>query len=129
MKANFIFIIFTTLIILGSCDKKNENSTNDGKIVFYTNAQAMLNCGSFNVDVYIGDDFVGSIAEPYVNKTKPEFVNSPSTLMIKRNTGRYTYTAKIDCGQYGEWHGEFEVLSDSCTQIFLDISGCNPKND
>lgn len=129
MKTNFIFIFFLTITILGSCDKKDEYSTKDGKIIFYTNAQAMLNCGPFDVDVYIGNSSVGSMSEPYIDDTQPECNNSSSTLMIERKPGFYTYTAKIDCGQYGEWNDEFVVISDSCTHIFLDISNCIPKND
>ncbi len=129
MKANFIFICFLTITIIGSCDKKDEYSTKDGRIVFYTNAQAMLNCGPFDVDVYIRNNSVGLISEPYIDDTPPECNNSSSTLMIERKPGFYAYNAKINCGQYGEWSDEFEVVSDSCTHIFLDISNCNPKND
>ncbi len=124
-----LFLCGVIILMAFSCDKKDDNSNNEGKIVFYTNAQAILNCGPFNVDIYIDNDSVGSISEPYIEDTHPDCINSTLTVMLEKKTGKYNYTAKLDCGQYGEWSGEFEIIPDSCTFIYLDINQCNPKND
>lgn len=118
----FLFMIIGT----GGCEK-NNNLPQKGKVVFYTNAQAMLNCGIFNVDIYINNDSVGSIIESYTSDSYPDCVNSTMTVAVEKKIGKYNYVAKIDCGQYGVWTGEFDIVPDSCTYIFLDIKNCNLK--
>lgn len=129
MKTHLILTFLIAIMTICSCDKNDNNSPKTGNVVFYTNAQAILNCGSFNVDLFIENDSIGSISEPYVDDTRPDCINSAMTVMLKKQVGVYKYTAKINCGQYGEWNGEFEILPDSCSQVFLDISNCNPKNN
>ena len=128
MKTNFFYVFLILILTINSCDK-TDSSNEIGKVVFYTNAQGMLNCGSFNVDIYIDNDSVGSIHEPYVDDIQPECINSSTAILIEKKTGRHNYNAKMDCGQYGSWSGEITIISDSCTFIFLDIANCNPKND
>lgn len=129
MKTHLILTFLFSIMTFYSCDKNDNDSFKTGNVVFYTNAQAMLNCGPFNVDVYIENDSVGSISEPYVDETYPDCINSTMTVKLENKVGIYKYSAKIDCGQYGEWKGELEILPDSCSYIFLDINNCNPKND
>ena len=129
MKTHFIITFLITILTFYSCDMNDNDSSKTGNVVFYTNAQAMLNCGPFNVDVYIENDSIGSISEPYVDDSYPDCINSTMTVKSENKVGIYKYTARIDCGQYGEWKGELEILPDSCSYIFLDINNCNPKND
>ena len=130
LLTTFLLMLPICMVILGAgCDKDNNDSSETGNVVFYTNAQAMLNCGPFNVDVYIENDSVGLISEAYVDDTYPDCLNSTMTVKFENKVGIYNYTARMDCGQYGEWKGELEILPDSCTYIFLDINSCNPKND
>jgi hypothetical protein len=132
LKLLTIFLLllpFCTIMLGAGCEKDDNDSSKTGNVVFYTNAQAMLNCGPFNVDVYIENDSVGSISEPYVDDTYPDCINSTMTVKLENKVGIYNYTARMDCGQYGEWKGELEILTDSCSYVFLDINNCNPKND
>lgn len=121
-----VFLLLFSLMGAG-CEK--DATLKNGKIVFYTNAQALLNCGPFNVDIFINDDLVGSISESYVEETYPECVNSNATLLVEKKTGKYNYTAKMNCGQYGSWVHEVEVYSDSCVYVFLDMDDCIIKTN
>ncbi|MBN1971091.1 MAG: hypothetical protein JW870_17120 [Candidatus Delongbacteria bacterium] len=129
MKTHLIFTFLISIITFSSCDKNNDNSTEIGNVIFYTNAQALLNCGPFDVTIKINDESVGAISEAYVEDFQPNCTNTNSTLLIEKAQGSYNYTATIDCGQYGNWSGEFEIIKDSCIYVFLDINNCNPKND
>ena len=100
-----------------------------GKVVFYTDAQAMVNCGPFIVDIYIGDDLEGSISEPYVEESIPDCINSTLTVVLEKETGVYNYTAIAECGQYGMWSGEINILPNTCSVVFLDINDWSPKED
>ncbi len=126
----FLLLLPLCAVILGAgCDKDDNDSSKIGNVIFYTNAQAMLNCGSFNVDVYVENDSIGSISEPYVDDTYPDCVNSTMTIVLEKKVGIYKYTARMNCGQYGEWNSEFEILPNSCSYVFLDINNCSTKND
>lgn len=102
-----ISVLLFSLLIFGGCKKDNGKSTNQGKIVFYTNAQAMLNCGSFDETINMDGDSVGTLSEPYVEDVKPSGQESNSfTLVVEKNFGSYTYSAKFNCGQtIGPWGG------------------------
>lgn len=124
-----ILILSTVFIFVSFSCEKDNNFVSKGRIVFYSNAQAILNCGSFDIVVYINNDSLGIISESYIEETQPDCINSNSTFLLEKKTGKYNYTATMDCGQYGEWSGEFEIFTDSCSFVFLDINNCNPKND
>lgn len=124
-----IIFLFVIIFFACSCDKNDDSPTETGNVIFYTNAQALLNCGPFDVDVKINDESFGSISEAYIEDFHPNCTNTNSTLLIDKAKGSYKYTATIDCGQYGYWNGEFETIKDSCTYVFLDINDCNLKND
>lgn len=113
------FILFTT----ASCEEENKNDT--GKVIFYTNAQAILNCGPFDVSVFINNDSIGAISDPYIEQSQPDCLQSSSTLLLDKKVDTYTYSAKLDCNNYGEWNGTFEVISGNCILIYLDINECN----
>ncbi len=129
MNAHLILNILILFMTFNSCDKNDDNPSDTGKVIFYTNAQALLNCGPFDVEIIIDNESSGIISEAYVEDFQPNCTNTSSTLLIEKVIGSYNYTANIDCGQYGSWSGEFKITKDSCTKIFLDIKNCNPKND
>jgi len=128
MKTHIIlFLLLTTSFAVVSCDDNTDNSEGEGRIVFYTDAQAKLNCGPFDVEIFIENDFVGSISEPYLNDTSPEGKDSTLTVIVEKQAGVYEYTAKMDCGNYGQWTGEFEISPNLCSMVFLGINDCKPK--
>ena len=47
-------------MVVGSCDKEDASGT----VLFYTNAQFLLNCGPFEVEVFINDSYAGTIELP-----------------------------------------------------------------
>lgn len=116
MNAKHFVIIFLAFILL-SCEK-TDNSLN-GKVVFYTNAQAMVNCGPFDVNIYIGDKKVGSLGNPIEESIKPDCAGSQFTLIVQKAPGHYTCRATA-CNSH-ECLKDFEIKTDSCTFVFLDI--------
>ena len=128
----FIIISLKVLPVLSQSNIKNINedfSLDTGSVIFYSNAQALLNCGSFDIEIRINNEYAGIINKPYTNDFQPNCSNDSSLLLIKKNVGYYNYTANIkNCGQYGKWNGKFKIIKNSCTKIFLDIRNCNPKN-
>ena len=91
MKRSIILSILILASFLTSCEKQGT-----GKVTFYTNAQAVLNCGSFNVEVYINKTLVGTIKKPFLplgESPKCNSSNSDSTLVIEKPEGDYEYTA------------------------------------
>ncbi len=112
---NYCFLDFK------ECNLK-ESDSNKGNVIFYTNAQALLNCGPFNVDVYIDSNLVGSITNAYVDEIKPDCIESDFTIKAEMAVGDYKYYAVPNCGNFNNWSGEFNVFHDSCNYIFLDIN-------
>ncbi len=125
MKAATIVFLILSISIL-SCENNNESSFDDnhdspsGSIVFYTNAQAMLNCGPFDVDIFLNNKKLGSISKPAFDGFEPNCSRSQFTVLINQSAGIYTYKAKA-CGSL-EWSDEIEVLEGTCTYVFLDIN-------
>ena len=112
------------LITLISCEKKDEYNY-DGEVSFYTNAQAFLNCGEFDVDVYIDGNKIGALSRPVpiLATDKQPNCGDPLTLTIKKEIGEYVYLAEGECGYDDlKWEGNFQIMKDSCTKIFLDIT-------
>ena len=128
MKRTIVYMLLL-LTALFSCQKNEDNTT--GEIVFYTNAQAMLNCGPFDVVVYMNGDSIGAISESYVEDTRPATLEGiPGTLILNKEPGRYLYSAKFSCGQtIGTWDGELQTDRDGPLYIFLDIDKCNIQTD
>jgi len=120
MKTAFILSLILFCAILG-CEKSDNEPT--GKIVFYTNAQAMLNCGPFDVDVYLEGKKVGSISNPVFNEFEPNCSKSEFTIVVNRAPGSYTCKA-MACSSL-EWVHEIEVTEDTCLHVFLDIYNFN----
>jgi hypothetical protein len=116
MNAKYFGIIFFAIILLG-CEK-NDNSHN-GKVVFYTNAQAMVNCGPFDVNIYIGGKKAGSLSHPFLGDSVPDCVVSQYTLVVEKAPGHYS--CKATACSSNECIKNFEIKADSCTFVFLDI--------
>ena len=113
------------LLIGICCSNEDINSDKDnlkGKMVFFTNAQALLYCGSFNVDIYIDSVLTGSIPKGKLIDSLDLCTESNYTLLIEKNEGHYEYYARANCGDYGTWSGTVDILPDSCQKIFLDVS-------
>jgi hypothetical protein len=124
MKLKIICFFMFTLLLL-NCEKKE--SLPAGKVVFYTNLQAMVNCGPFKVNVFIGDKKVGSIEEPYTDDILPDCSNSAYTLVVHKEPGYYTCRA-VGCATL-ECIKDFEVVADSCSYVFFDISDFNQSTN
>lgn len=114
-ECNYCFLDFNECNLI-------ENNSKKGSIIFYTNAQALLNCGPFNVDVFIDSNIVGSLKNAYVDNIKPNCIASDFTIKNEMAIGNYKYYAVPNCGNYNNWSGEFNVFDDSCSYIFLDIN-------
>lgn len=118
-----ILILFGLMLFtLQGC---KEEVAEKGSVLFYTNAQAMLNCGPFDVNVYVEDELVGILSEPYVKSSEPECIQTFYSVFVNNNVGTYRYKATFDCGNYGEWTGEVIITSGSCIKVFLDVENCS----
>ncbi len=101
--------------------KSSTNYKEIGRVVFYTNAQSVLDCDPWDyIDIFVDNDSIGAIKESYEKDVPPECRNSNTTVSIKSKAGVYDYTARLACGPY-EWNGKLEIYPDSCTHIYLDI--------
>lgn len=114
------------LAAFASC-KKDKESNDTVKILFYTNAQMIVNCGPFNVDVYVDDKLVGTLENPYSDKK----VSIPcdikdengSILAVEVEKGKdHTYIAKGDCKTNMTCSGGFCFTDFDCQSIFIDFS-------
>lgn len=123
MKTKLLFIIITSFIIV-SCEKNENNTIKDfGYVLFYTNAQFVLNCGEFDVNVYINDSIAGKIKQPFLPIDSVPYCesnNTASVLKLKKMVGIYNYSADFYCSNKNQWSGNFKIVKDSCTIISLD---------
>ncbi len=116
-------IILSLLLITLSCQK--ENNENFGKVLFYTNAQAMLNCGPFDVEIYINGSLEGIIENPVTQKDENidcSYNNSKSILVIEKPEGNYEFTAKLTCSEDLEYLDKITIKKDSCSVVFIDLT-------
>lgn len=122
MKPNYILLFVLIFFIQCNSNENDVSPTNTGKAVFYTNAQALINCGPGHiVNVYVENDALGAILNPSTEGISlPECANSEKTVVYVNKPGIYNYTAELDCGEI-DWSGEFEIFRDSCTKVFLSL--------
>jgi len=113
-------IIFLLMFIL-SIGCKEEQTKSLGEIVVYTNAQSMLNCGPFEVKIYVDEEYIGSLFRPYTDLNQPDCISTDETLVYELPQGSYLLKAIFDCGRIGYLEKNIEVFSDTCTPIFIDI--------
>lgn len=123
-------VAYLLIIIVGtlytSCEKDSQEIT--GNVIFCTNAQAMLNCGSFDVNVYIDETFAGKIKEPITTlEGVPDCtIQSNETFLVVNNPdGDYTFSARITCSGDFWYTGEFKVKQDSCSLVYIDLNLAN----
>ncbi len=125
MKKLFLLAGITALLIF-SCSNRDDiipegQDKPKSRLVFYTNAQAILNCGPFDVDVFVDSVPVGSISYPYIKDELPGCIQSDYTLLVEKDTGTYSYFAKATCNNYIQWSGTIHAKKDSCSKIFFDM--------
>jgi hypothetical protein len=129
MKTKYLFMIIPFLLLAG-CSDLFDSDDEYGYVVFYTDVHYYLNCGMFDVDVHIDDRFTGALHRPWgprdtIVKWPQDSVpncNTTDTMMtlkVKLKSGRHTYLADFDCGQYLCWEDSFYIKEDSCAVIFL----------
>ena len=114
------FLIIATLL---SCNKEDERIS--GKVTFYTNAQLALNCGSFDVDIYIDNSLIGTLEEPFLPLDEAPDCNansSKSILTIDKPEGEYEFTARLTCSETLKYIGNFKVKQDSCSLVYIDLT-------
>ncbi len=125
-QLNFLLMVmFLTGISCSKTESEDnlliESLNKKSKIVFFTNAQAILNCGPFDVNVYLDSTLVGSISEPYMVDSFPDCSQKSNTLIIEKESGTYHYSATANCNNYADWSGTISIKPDTCYKIFLDI--------
>lgn len=121
--------IVCALLILtafASCKKDKETSSDSTKVFFYTNAQMILNCGPFNVDVYVDDKLCGTLENPYSDKELSIPCDTKDTdgaiLAVDVEQGKeHTWKAVANCGIEMTCRGGFCTSEDGCQTIFIDF--------
>ncbi|MEN8249561.1 MAG: hypothetical protein ABFS32_11560 [Bacteroidota bacterium] len=120
-KIFLVAIIFFFVGALG-CEEPEHN----GKVIFYTNAQAVLNCGSFDVEIYIDDELVGVLEEPRLplddNKPECDSEDDNTLVVLELPEGEYEYTARLTCSSTLKYLGDFEVNLEGCTLEYIDLT-------
>lgn len=118
---NCILIYFFVI----SCSKQEATTNAEyGNVLFYTNAQYALNCGIFDVNIYIDDSFQGAINIPYLSIYKPpcESIDTAGLLKITIEKGTHNYYADYCCSDPPKRvTGQFTIEQDSCVLIFQDV--------
>jgi hypothetical protein len=117
------FLLISFSILNTACEKNSEKGY--GYVLFYTNAQFLLNCGEFDVNIKIDGTKKGAINQAFlpindVPLCEPNDTNR--TVKIKLETGVYNYTADFYCSNNNHWNGNFNIEKDRCTIIFLDLN-------
>ena len=69
LNLSLMVLVLTTI----SCSKiergnntLTESLNNAGNVLFYTNAKMILNCGEFDVDIYIDNVLVGTLTRAFL---------------------------------------------------------------
>jgi hypothetical protein len=120
---NIILIPFFFILLLLSCEKDTDENT--GNVTFYTNAQFVLNCGSFDVEIYIDSSLVGILKKPFPFYETPECnSNSSETILtIEKPEGEYEFTAILTCcSETSKYLGDFKVKKNSCSLVYIDLT-------
>ncbi len=123
LRINRIFgiLLLISLAFLFKCCKK---TTDTGNVIFYTNAQALMNCGPFDVHVFIEGREVGILSQPHLpldDTPSCSAVDTPDVLVISKKPGFYNCTVKFDCSSFPDWNSSFEIKTDSCSRVFIDV--------
>ena len=113
-------LLILSLTLLSNCERSKNGS---GDVIFYTDAQAWVNCGPWNVHVFVDEEKVGILSEPALFDPSTTQPNCGDTLTITVNkpVGSYNYSAEGDCSTNLRWEGSFEIEKDNCTRVYIDI--------
>lgn len=128
MKRKFISLLFVLCLFFISCKDDNNNQ---GNAIFYTNAQYVLNCGDFNVDVYIDKEYCGTLSRPFLDKPTCSTTSTDgSILKVIKDEGLHDYYAVIKCSNMPDTcKGTFSINSHNCTIVFLNVESLNKKKN
>lgn len=121
-------LLFATLLLaaFASC-KKDKESNDTVKVMFYTNAHLYVNCGGFDVRVYVDDKLCGILN----NSRAPKEISIPCdekdesgilAVEVEKNV-EHTYRAESECdgGILKQPKGGFCFSDDECHSVFLDF--------
>jgi hypothetical protein len=121
MKPSTLLLLLLTLFFLTACEKDQ----NKGRVTFYTNAQYVLNCGPFDVEIYIDNSLIGVIKESYLPlDSTPECysLSNERLLSLEEPEGDYEFTARLTCSETLKYLGNFRVKKDSCSLVYIDLT-------
>ena len=105
--------------------KKDKESVDTVKVMFYTNAHLYVNCGGFDVRVYVDDKLCGILN----NSRAPKEISIPCdekdesgilAVEVEKNV-EHTYIAVSECGISKVLKGGFCFSDDECHSVFLDF--------
>jgi hypothetical protein len=120
-----LLLVVLVLAAFASC-KKDKECNDQVKVMLYTNAQMIVNCGPFNVDVYVDDKLVGTLENPYSDKevSIPCDVKDENgrILAVEIEQGKHKYKAVGDCGTNMVCSDEFNVANNDCQSVFIDFN-------
>ena len=123
MKYRILALVLA--VLFASCEKETKNDCDTTKVFFYTNAQIVTNCGDFNVDVYIDEEYKGTLQTAYsADETSilcNEKVEDGSLLTVNLKQGKHTYKAIPDCVENRVFYGEFKIEFSECQSVFIDL--------
>lgn len=137
------------LAAFAGCKKDKESSIDSTKVYFYTNAHLYVNCGPFDVNVYVDDKLCGTLRLSATEEFNPcekgedEFFHEDEVekgedglfhevevekiedgffleVEVEKNR-EHTYKAVSECGTSKELKGEFCFSDDECHSVFLDF--------
>ena len=132
------------LAAFAGCKKDKESSTDSTKVYFYTNAHLYVNCGAFDVNVYVDDKLCGVLRLSAPEEFNPcekgedgvsqgvELKGEDGVVVEKIEDGfflevevekniEHTYKAVSECGESKELKGDFCFSDDECHSVFLDF--------
>jgi hypothetical protein len=130
-KLIFLIAFFSAIVLFTSC---SEDNSNDGKnnivdvektqLLFFTNAQFLVNCGMFDVEIYIDSVYKGKIEMPYYGSSEPDCIQTESTLLVELENNKQSkikYIAKgLGCNMVLE--EEVIIEPNVCNKIFIDFA-------
>lgn len=120
-----LFLAALILAAFASCKKDKDSSSDSTKVYFYTNAHTRVNCGGFDVNVYVDDKLCGVLQNSFI----PEGVNpceekggDGHILVVEVEKDiEHTYTAVSECGINWVCKGGFCFSDNECHSVFLDF--------
>lgn len=118
-------LLLAALILAAFASCKKDDNKDQTKVLFYTNAQLIVNCGPFNVDVYVDDKLCGTLENAYSDKRVSLSCDVEDTngaiLAVEVEKGNHKFKAVGGCSDDMICLGEFNVTDDDCQTVFLDF--------